>query len=109
MVRGQHIVDVILRVNLHKIGVRGRLLNTLIAVKDLLQARKAQLHIGAVVVESIEQKHTHVGQQSVGRGNILSGNRGVLILHQRQHGAQLARGHAGLLVTSHQLLRRRRQ
>ena len=109
VVRGQHIVDVILRVNLHKIGVRGRLLNTLVAVKDLLQARKAQLHIGAVVVESIEQKHAHVGQQSVGCGNILSGNRGALILHQRQHGAQLARRHAGLLMTSHQLLRRRGQ
>ena len=62
-----------------------------------------------MVVESIEQKHAHVGQQSVGCGNILSGNRGALILHQRQHGAQLARRHAGLLMTSHQLLRRRGQ
>ena len=109
VVGDQHIVEVILRVNLHKIGVRGRLLDALVAVKDLLQARKAQLHIGAVVVESIEQKNAHMGQQSIGCGNILSGNRGALILNQRQHGAQLARRHAGLLVACYQFLRRRRQ
>ena len=61
VVGDQHIVEVILRVNLHKVGVRRRLLNTLVSVKDLLQARKAQLHVGAVVVESIEQKNAHVG------------------------------------------------
>ena len=109
MVGDQHIVEVILRVNLHKIGVRGRLLNTLVAVKDLLQARKAQLHIGAVVVEGVEQKNAHMGQQGIGCGNILSRNGSALILHQRQHGAQLARRYAGFLVACHQLLRRRRQ
>ena len=62
-----------------------------------------------MVVEGVEQKNTHVGQQSIGCGNILGGNRGALILHQRQHGAQLARRHAGLLVAGYQFLRRRRQ
>ena len=109
VVGGQHIVEVILRVNLHKIGVRGGLLDALVAVKDLLQARKAQLHIGAMIVESVEQKNAHMGQQGIGCGNILSLNGGVFILHQRQHGAQLARRHAGLFVAFHEVLRGRRQ
>ena len=105
-VRGQHVVEVVLRLDPLEVGVLRGGIEAFVPLKDLLQAGQAQLDVRAAVVEHAEEQGAHMHQQLLGRENILCGYGGGIVLgNLLQHRGQLGGGYRLLGVACHEFLR----
>ena len=104
-VRGQHVVEVVLRLDALEVGVFRGGIEAFVPLEDLLQAGQAQLDVRAAVVEHAEEQGTHVHQQLLGRENILCGYGGIVLGDLLQHRGQFGGGYRLLGVACHEFLR----